>query len=122
MQTALLLIAHGSRVEGANEDLRQLAQRLLASSRYSIVEPCYLELADPDIDAGADICMQQGASRIIMLPYFLSAGTHVHRDLEAAQHRLLRANPGVEFLLANPIGQHPMMIEILLDRVREAES
>ncbi len=122
MQTAILLIAHGSRIEGANDDLRELAQQLRATTDYAIVEPCYLELAEPDIDAGAVQCIQRGAGRIILLPFFLSAGLHVQRDLEAARHRLAGAHPGVEFWLAKPIGRHPKLLEILLDRVRETEA
>jgi sirohydrochlorin ferrochelatase len=121
MHTALLLIAHGSRVEDANEDLRELARRVRAASHYAIVEPSYLELAEPDIAGGAQRCIRQGAKRVIMLPYFLSAGLHVRRDLEAAQRRLQGLHADVEFLLADPIGQHPKMIEILLDRAKEME-
>src|SRR6478752_3672375 len=50
---AVLLIAHGSSQPEANADLSRLADELRQSGRFAIVEPAYLELAQPDIDAGA---------------------------------------------------------------------
>ena len=118
---ALLLIAHGSRLGQANKDLDELAKLLRTANEFSIVEPCYLELAAPDIAAGAKRCIHQGAECIIMLPYFLSAGVHVRRDLQAARQGLIGDYPGVKVILAEPIGLHPAMVEVMLDRAREAE-
>ena len=60
---ALLLIAHGSRQPEANADLSRLAAELRRTGRFAHVEPAYLELAEPDIDAGAANCVEQGALR-----------------------------------------------------------
>ena len=56
-QTAVLLIAHGSRHAPANDDLHRLAAQLAGRGDYAIVEPCFLELAEPDIRAGGDRCV-----------------------------------------------------------------
>jgi hypothetical protein len=80
MIKALLLIAHGSRNKEANEDLIHLAKRLV-SSELQIVEPSYLELAEPEIETAGDTCVAKGAQLVIMVPYFLSAGIHVRKDL-----------------------------------------
>ena len=120
-RTALLLIAHGSRQPEANADLSRLAEQLRETGQFSHVEPAYLELAEPDIDAGAANCVKHGVRRVILLPYFLSAGVHVRRDLTAARNRLAARFPVVEFLLAEPLGPHPLLTEIVLQRVAEAE-
>ena len=60
------------------------------------------------------------AERVIFLPYFLSAGVHVQRDLTAMCARLGAAHPGVEFILAEPLGRHPLLLEAVADRAREA--
>ena len=75
--TAVLLIAHGSRRQEANDDLLRLADAVRNRDHYSIVEVAYLEIASPTIPDGARRCIEQGASRILLLPYFLSAGAHV---------------------------------------------
>lgn len=116
---ALLLIAHGSRFAAANDDLRHVADQLRTRG-YPVVVASYLELCEPDIDGGGAQCVEAGAARVVMVPYFLSPGTHVRRDLTAARDRLTERFPGVLFSLAEPIGRHPLMIEIVRDRVKEA--
>jgi sirohydrochlorin ferrochelatase len=121
MRTALLLIAHGSREEEANADLHHAVAELRRRGDYAVVEASFLELAQPDIDAGAGGCVGQGARCVVLLPYFLSAGVHVRRDLTEARRRLSERYPHVEFHLAEPLGRHPHLLDVLVERAREAE-
>jgi sirohydrochlorin ferrochelatase len=116
---ALLLIAHGSREPAANADLHHLADELRATDRYAAVVPAFLELAEPDIDAGAAACVDAGASRVVLVPYFLSAGVHVRRDLAAARERLAGRFCDVDFRLAEPLGPHPFLTEIVMQRAAD---
>jgi sirohydrochlorin ferrochelatase len=120
MKTALLLIAHGSRHVEANADLLQLVNELRQRGEYAIVEAAYLELAEPSIERGAAECVQQGAKRVMLVPYFLSSGIHVRRDLTEVQQLLSENYPGVAFDLADPLGRHPLLVEVVLDRVHQA--
>ncbi len=119
MSTAVLLIAHGSRRAEANQDLVHVADSLRATGDYDIVVPSYLELAEPSIPDGARQCVELGASEVRMLPYFLSAGSHVTRDLERFCNELTAEFPNVEFRLCPPLGLHPLMLDIIRDRLRE---
>jgi sirohydrochlorin ferrochelatase len=119
--TAVLLIAHGSRESAANDDLRDLAARLSAAGSYPIVEPCFLELAEPDIRRGGDRCVERGARQVLMIPYFLSAGVHLRRDLTAARDDLSRRHPSVEFRLASPLGPHPLLDQLVVARIHELD-
>lgn len=121
MTTALLLIAHGSRQEEANADLLFVAAGLRAHG-WPIVEASFLELAEPDIAEAGARCVQQGAERVILVPYFLSAGVHVRRDLAQARAKLAQRFPSVDFRLAEPLGQHPLLLEVVTERIRQAES
>jgi sirohydrochlorin ferrochelatase len=121
MTTALLLIAHGSRRREANADLEHLAEALRQRGPYALVECCYLELAEPTIEQGGDRCVARGATRVLMVPYFLSAGRHVTEDLEAARQLLTAKHPGVVFRLAEPVGRHPLMVEIIAERAWAAD-
>jgi sirohydrochlorin ferrochelatase len=118
-KTAILLIAHGSRRQAANDDLRSLAARLSQGGLYAIVEACFLELAEPDIPTGGDRCVSRGARRVLMIPYFLSAGVHLLRDLTAARDALAAAHPGVKFRLAAPLGPHPLLDQLVEVRIDE---
>jgi sirohydrochlorin ferrochelatase len=119
MKTALLLIAHGSRQAEANADLLYVAESL-RDRGWPIVEASFLELAQPDIDAGGRRCVEQGAKRVVLVPYFLSAGIHVHRDLAAARDWLAVRFPPVDFRLAQPLGRHPLLLDVVQERAREA--
>lgn len=118
MPTALLLIAHGSREEQANADLRHVAAELRRREEFAIVEAAFLELAEPDIDTAGSRCVDMGADRVVLVPYFLSAGVHVRRDLAEARGRLGDRFPGVDFELAEPLGRHPLLVEVVLERAR----
>lgn len=117
---ALLLIAHGSRESGANDDLRRLAERLREQGEFAVVEASFLELAEPDIATGGERCVAQGAGQVILLPYFLAAGVHVRRDLTEARDRLAARFPHVGFRLAAALGPHPLLERLVTERAREA--
>lgn len=118
MISAILLIAHGSRHQPANDDLHHVANELRRRG-HPVVVASFLELADPTIAEGCRRCVTAGASRVVLTPYFLSAGVHVHRDLTAARQALAAEHPGVEVLLAEPLGRHPGLIDVVEQRVRE---
>lgn len=120
-RTALLLIAHGSRRPEANADLEHVAEQLRARGRYAIVQVSFLELAAPTIEEGGAICAEHGAADVILLPYFLSAGKHVVEDLVAARERLQARFPKCRFALAEPLGRHPLLLEVLEQRAKDAE-
>ena len=79
----LLLIAHGSRNPIANAEIEKLAQAVenITAEKFTAVLPAFLEFAEPNILTGIDRCVERGASRISVLPYFLAAGNHVSRDI-----------------------------------------
>ena len=58
-----------------------------------------------------------GGDRVLMVPYFLSAGVHLLRDLTAARDELARRHPGVEFRLGPPLGPHPLLDELVAERI-----
>ncbi len=121
-ETAVLLIAHGSRHAPANQDLIEMAARIAGRNDYRIVEPAFLELAEPDIATGGGRCVELGATRVLMVPYFLAAGVHLLRDLTAARDDLSRRHPSVEFRLGPPLGPDPLLERLVADRVRQLDS
>jgi sirohydrochlorin ferrochelatase len=120
--TALLLIAHGSRRPEANDDLEHLAEQLRERGRYCFVQPSFLELTSPTIAEGGAACVAAGAQRVLMLPYFLAPGIHACDDMASARTELAGRFPDVEFLLAQPLGRHPLLVEVVVQRAEEAET
>ena len=119
-RVALLLIAHGSRRPEANADLDYVAEQLRARGRYPVIQVSYLELVEPSIAAGGALCVERGATDVILLPYFLSPGKHVVEDLAAARDRLSERFPDIRFALAEPLGRHQLILDVLEKRAQES--
>lgn len=119
--SAVLLIAHGSRRRQANQELFDLAERLREQAGFRLVQPSFLELARPDIAEGGRLCVASGARVVLMIPYFLSTGVHLSRDLAAARDQLAEEHPGVAFLLGSALGPHPLLDELVRLRIAETE-
>ncbi|OWK35851.1 sirohydrochlorin chelatase [Fimbriiglobus ruber] len=117
----LLLMAHGSRRPEANADLTFVAEQMAARGRYDVVQVSYLELAEPSIPDGGALCVARGATDVVMLPYFLSAGVHVRDDMAAARDELAGRFPQVMFRLAEPLGRHPLLLDVVEQRAIEVE-
>ena len=120
-QLAVLIIAHGSRRLEANAELASIANHLRDRLHHVIVEHAYLELAEPTIPAGGELCVQKGASQVVLLPYFLSLGRHVVDDLERFRSQFALKYPDVKFSIASPLGSHPLMVDILIDRLKDVQ-
>lgn len=81
---ALVLVAHGSRRESSNEEVRRVAAQLAeVGGQYERVMAAFLELAEPLIPDGVQQCLDAGMEEVVVLPYFLSAGRHVVEDIPA---------------------------------------
>ncbi len=120
-KTALLLIAHGSRRQAANDDLLALAEMIRAKNLFAVIEVSYLEVVEPTIPQGAANCLKHGVEELLMFPYFLSAGDHVTKDLQQHRDQFAQEYPTVQFRLCPPLGLHPLMLEIVMSRIAEGQ-
>jgi len=118
--TGYIVFAHGSSVESANEAVRSVAREFARAGGYRAVIAAFLEGGKPDLSAAVAELAAQGVSQAVVLPYFLTLGLHLQRDLPRIVAEARRANPGIEIEAAPPLDGHPAMIEALLDRARES--
>jgi len=118
--TGFIIFAHGSRIESANQAVRDVAQQM-ANSGQHIVEPAFLELGEPDLSGATDRLLARGITRIIVIPYFLTLGTHLQRDLPRLVENVSRTHQGVEMQVTSPLDGHPALVQVLLDRASEAQ-
>jgi len=112
--TAVLLVGRGSLHPSANADLFRTARMLWDRNRYGWVEAGFVSLAPPDVAAGIERCARLGAKRVVAIPYFLNTGVLVKRIAQQAFH------PSVEVQVAPHLGVHPLVVEAMLDRLRQA--
>ncbi len=117
----LLLVAHGSRREASNEEIRQLAKKTgTISSAYDKVRCAFLELAEPSIPDGIRNCIKDGASKVVVLPCFLSAGRHVTTDIPEEVEIVRGEYPDIEISLASYIGLSEDLISLILNLAGKA--
>jgi sirohydrochlorin ferrochelatase len=120
MHTAILLMAHGSRIAAANNAVREIAAMVKQMSGYDIVEVSFREQHEPNIQQGIDACVAQGAERVLLVPYFLYLGAHVLEDLPAEMAAAQQRYPQVEFAMGKHLGVHRKLAEIVIDRIAES--
>ena len=112
---SLILVAHGSRRESSNEEVRELAARLAlrTSDTFASVSAAFLELAEPSIEDGIVSSVDDGAREVVVLPYFLSAGRHVATDIPREVDRARAARPDADIRLVPYLGASETVLDVL---------
>jgi sirohydrochlorin ferrochelatase len=114
----LVLVGHGSRAPEANAALADLA-RTLARDTGVPTFPGYLEMTEPTIPDALRTAAASGAGRIVVVPYFLSPGMHVRRDLTDIV-AAARAELDVTIEISDFLGAHPEVPRLLAELARNA--
>lgn len=83
-----LLIAHGSRSDRWNDEIRafhlHLQEAMSEKTDFDLSRYCFLEYAEPSIPKAIKQLCDEGAREIVMLPLFLSMSEHVINDIPLA--------------------------------------
>jgi sirohydrochlorin ferrochelatase len=113
---ALLLVAHGSRRKESNSEVAVLAKHMnnLLDGEFDFVEHGFLELAKPYIPDAIDLCVRKGAEKIVVVPYFLSAGRHVAEDVPEEVDKGRANNPNIEIEIADYLGSRKEIADLLV--------
>ncbi len=113
---ALLVVAHGSRREASNEEVRALGELIAqqAGDRYQMVKAAFLELAEPSIPDGIEACIRDGACEVVVMPYFLSAGRHVVKDIPNEVAPKQQQYPDIPIRIAPYLGAADGIAELML--------
>jgi sirohydrochlorin ferrochelatase len=115
----IIVFAHGSRVESANQAVRAVAADL-ARATGDRVEAAFLELGQPDLPAAADLLVQAGIDQITVIPYFLTLGLHMERDLPPLIEKISNTYNGLSIAVTPPLDGHPALVQVLRDRAMSA--
>ena len=117
---ALLIVDHGSKRTEANDMLHDVATMLREKSGLEIVYFAHMELVEPSIQQGFDDCVSAGAKEVIVHPYFLSPGKHSKVDIPRMVAEAAKRHPGVSFRVTEPLGLHPKIGDVIMDRVADS--
>ncbi len=116
----IILVDHGSRLASANDMLLDVVAMFRQVSGYQIVEPAHMELAAPSIADAFSACVRQGATRVVVHPYFLSPGRHSTADIP----RLVAAaaakdHSDIPFHVTEPLGLDEKICQVVMDRIAQ---
>jgi sirohydrochlorin ferrochelatase len=118
--TGIAIFGHGSSVESANQSVRDFTTQLGLRGGFPLIEPSFLELGHPDLPEAIRRLVERGATRIIVIPYFLTLGIHLKRDLPRIVTELQVIYKGVAISVTDPMDGHPALLNVLLERAEEA--
>ena len=118
-KVAIILFAHGSSVEEANRGVHNLAAQIEAKGPYGYVRAAFLEIAHPDLAEAIERSAQARLRRVLVIPFFLTMGIHLQRDLPHLIAPLRKKYPGLEIEVAQSLEGHPLLESIILERAQE---
>ncbi len=124
---AVVLIGHGSKLPYGKAVLDELQKRLAMREVFKEVRVAFMQLNSPSIEDVLRDLAKSGINRIIVLPVFLAAGAHTTEDIPeklkiAFEGEWEEMGRGVELIYGKPIGVDERIVDILLDRIKEAST
>ena len=124
MSKALLIMAHGSRSDTANNEFRALVETVAESAHasgqeYAAVIPCFLELAQPSLVEAIQQLEHQPVSTVQLYPLFFNKGKHVGRDIPAQIEDARQRFPDLSIELLEYFGNAHGLTSLILQHVGE---
>jgi sirohydrochlorin ferrochelatase len=120
MKEGVLLLAHGSRRQEANEEILAIARLVKAKNPEGIYEIAFMSFGTPNIGEGTAALVSRGINRVIVMPLFLVTGNHITQDIPAELIQQKELFPHVEFVMAQHLAGHPAIVDIVLERIAGA--
>ncbi len=120
--TGYVVFAHGSSVESANDAVRAVAAQASLDGGFALYETAFLDGGRPLLPDAIAAVAARGADDVVVIPYFLTLGLHLQRDLPDLVDVARQKFPGLSIRVAPPLDGHPALSAILIDRAREARA
>lgn len=118
MRNTILLVGHGSRAAGGNEEIHQFATHWREQNPHWRIEVCFIEFADvllPDGMAAA----ARDSDRVVVVPLILNAAGHVKMDIPQAIDAAREAHPDVAFLYTPHLSACEPLLKMLRRLLRQ---
>jgi len=118
--TLLVTVGRGASDPDANSNVAKVGRLLTEGLGFGWGETAYSGVTFPLVKPGLEHAVKLGFKRIVVFPYFLFTGILVRRiydqtDLVAARY------PEIDFVKADYLNDHPLVVETFLDRIHEIE-
>jgi sirohydrochlorin ferrochelatase len=121
VKTGIIVFAHGSRIAAANASVCAVAEALARRPGFPPVEAAFLELASPSLPEAADRLVERGVERLIIVPFFLTPGLHMERDLPQLVEQISNKHRDLQVSVTASLDGHPGLVEIVAERALNIE-
>jgi sirohydrochlorin ferrochelatase len=119
-KNAIILLGHGSRVPAAGKHMEKVAEGLKKKYGYTIVEVCYMSRLGPHFPEIFEKCVEQGATSVMVIPYFLHDGLHLVLDIPEMIQEEARLYPKVKVVLGKNLGFDELLIDLVERRISDS--
>ncbi|MEI4623108.1 sirohydrochlorin chelatase [Bacillus pfraonensis] len=116
----IVYMGHGSRLHEGNEQFIHFVKSVIKERSESIQKIGFLELTTPTVQDAIVAAIQDGATEVLLVPVLLFAAAHYKRDVPFEIEKIKKLYPHSTFSVVPPFSTHPLMIELVVKRIREA--
>ena len=115
-ESLLIVVGRGASDPDANSNVSKLTRMLWEGFGFGWAETAFSGVTFPLVFPALEHAARLGYRRIIVFPYFLFTGILVQRIYEAVD-KAVRLFPGIEFLKAPYLKDHPLVIDTFAERI-----
>lgn len=115
----LMLVGRETSDTSANANVAKAARLLWEGMGFGWAEVSYCGNTRPSVSVGMEHAIKLGFKRIVVIPAFLYADQSV-ATIYSSVEKIAAINPNIEFMYAEQLQDHPLLIESLVDRINEA--
>lgn len=117
---AVILIGHGSRAAGADDDMERIAAELRRGRNGEAIAVCRMGgRGTPFAEVFAG-CVREGATEVVVMPYFLHFGVHLREDIPGMLREAAAGHPGVRLVLGRHLGYDESLVALVARRLAES--
>lgn len=117
VKEAVLLLAHGSRRNEANEEWENIWHLFAKRHPDLLIAGSFIEFATPTLEDGVKQLVESGAEKIYIVPLFLTVGNHLQRNIPDRMKVLREEYQGIHLEITEHLGVDPLLIEIIEKRL-----
>jgi precorrin isomerase len=118
---AILLLGHGSRIPGASKDMETVVTRMKEKYGYQKVEIGFMSGLGPHLSEVIGRFMDQGAKRVIVIPYFLHLGAHLLQDIPKMIQTETQKFPQIQLILGRGLGFDESLVDLVHRNIQETK-
>jgi precorrin-8X/cobalt-precorrin-8 methylmutase len=125
LPTGVIILCHGSRGERGALEVAETLKWLTEGVKPVLpagveVIGAALQFNHPTLEEAAESLVGRGVERIVIMPYFLFSGRHITEHVPEVIKKLKQTYPGVQFVVADTLGNDGLLIARVAERIGEA--